>query len=168
MSKTQPAPAEAAAEAKPKKGKKLIVIIAAAVLLLGGGGGGAWFFMKPKPNAKNAHAAKSEEHEKPPAFVDLDTFTVNLQPQSEGQFLQATLVAKLKEEAASEAIKARMPEIKDRVLMLLSSKSASDISSLKGKQQLGRDVTVQIKQAIGDKKHADQILGVLFTSFVIQ
>ncbi len=166
MSKSAPAPAEGAAEGKPKKGKKMIVIIAAVVLLLGGGGG-AWFFMKPKPKGKDAHAAKVE-HEKPPAFVDLDTFTVNLQPQSEGQFLQTTLVAKLKEPTAGDAIKARMPEIKDRVLLLLSSKSAADLGSLKGKQQLGKDITAQIKLALGDKKQADQVAGVLFTSFVIQ
>ncbi len=164
---SKPAAAEASAEAKPKKGKKMILIIA-VVALLAGGGGGAWFFMKPKPKGKEAHAEKAAEHTAPPTFVDLDTFTVNLQPQSEGVFLQTTLVAKLKEPAAGDAIKARMPEIKDRVLMLLSSKSAADVSSPKGKQQLSKEVTSQIKLAVGDKKHAEQVQGVLFTSFVIQ
>jgi flagellar protein FliL len=165
MSKSAPAAADEA-DGKPKKKGKLLIIIG-LIAVLAGGGGGAWFFMQPKAGAKAAHA-KKEKSAKPPTFVELDTFTVNLQPHSEGQFLQTALVAKLTDAAAGEQIKTHMPEIKNRILLLMSSKTAEELSSLKGKEQLGKAIAGQIKATLTDKEQAQHVAGVLFTSFVIQ
>jgi len=61
-----------------------------------------------------------------------------------------------------------MPDIRNRILMLLSSKKASDINSIVGKQQLSQQIAEEIKKAVKDEDFITDIVEVLFTSFVIQ
>lgn len=133
------------AEAAPKKKSKLLIIIIAAVVVLGAGGGGAWFFLKPKdPSA--AHA----EPPKPAVFMPLETFTVNLVPQDgQQQYLQAGLTLKLGEQIKETTVKDKMPEIRDRILMVLSSKKASDVLPAEGKKKLAKEIVAAVQSVIG-------------------
>jgi flagellar FliL protein len=135
-----------ASEAAPKKKSKLLVISIAAVVVLGAGGGGAWFFLKPKdPNAVHA------EPPKPAVFMPLETFTVNLVPQDgqPQQYLQAGLTLKLGEEVKEASIKDKMPEIRDRILMVLSSKKASDVLPAEGKKKLAKEIVAAVQSVAG-------------------
>ena len=101
MSAAPAAPAEGEA---PKKGpKKLIIIIVVAVLvLLLGGGAAAFFLMKKKAahaegeggeEADTAHEVKKAEKpprdpKKPPVFVPLDPFVVNLADKDTERYAQ--------------------------------------------------------------------------------
>lgn len=162
MSQTETAETE---KSKPnKKGKILIIIV--VVLALAGGIGGTWYYMQNQINEISAESA--EPKKKPTAFVELDVFTVNLQPKANGAYLQVGLTIKVYETNVIEAIKTQMPEIRNRILLLLSSKEASDISTIVGKQQLATDITSEIKQAIDSEEMQEDVVGVLFTSFVIQ
>jgi len=58
--------------------------------------------------------------------------------------------------------------IRNRILMLLSSKKAADISSIAGKQQLSQQVSDEIRQSIDSEDLQEDVREVLFTSFVIQ
>lgn len=139
---TAPKTDEAAA---PKKKGKLLIISIAAVVVLGAGGGGAWFFLKPSdPNA--VHAAPP----KPAVFMALEQFTVNLVPQDgQQQYLQAGLTLKLGEKVKEESVKEKMPEIRDRILMVLSAKKASDVLSVAGKQKLAKEIVAAVQSVIG-------------------
>jgi flagellar FliL protein len=66
------------------------------------------------------------------------------------------------------AIAKQMPEIRNRILMLLSSKKAADVAGIVGKQQLSQQITEEIKQSMGSDELKEDVLEVLFTSFVIQ
>ena len=154
-----------AADAPAGSNKKKLVIIIAAALLLAGGGGGAWFFL---------HASKSGEHVKevkkagPPIFVPIDTFIVNLQSEGDDQFLQANLTLQVPSPDQVDVIKLNMPKVRNRLLILLSSKKASDISTIEGKQQLAAEITAQIKLPFDEKGPEQEVTDVLFTSFIIQ
>lgn len=159
--------AEAGAEdAAPKSKKKLIIIIAAVVLLAGGGGAG-WFFMQ-----KNAAHKKEEvKHEEPapaPVFLKLDTFTVNLQADPDEKFLQLDIELQVANPETDALLKAQMPALKSRLLLLLSSKSASEISTSEGKQQLTDEIMAEAKKPFTHEGKPQEVLGVYFTSFVIQ
>ena len=95
-------------------------------------------------------------------------FTVNLQPEDSGQFLQVGLTIKTRESPVGAAIAKQMPEIRNRILMLLSSKKAADVAGIVGKQQLSQQITEEIKQSMGSDELKEDVLEVLFTSFVIQ
>ena len=162
------------AAAPPRKNRKLLKLLLLLSLLLGAGGG-AWYFLQDdseaaplKPGAAKAAPAKAVST-KPPVFVPLEAFTVNLQHDDESpQYLQVGLSLKLNRAEVADAIKLRMPEIRNRVLLLLSSKKASDINTVEGKNTLSLELTREIGQPLAGSVPAGGLDSVLFTSFVIQ
>lgn len=161
---------EGEASPKKKKGKLLIIII---VLVLAAGGGAAWWFLKgkdTKATGKGETAAKKEEHETPPVFARLETFTVNLQKTDpEDHYLQVEVHLKIADDKVNEALKLRGPEIRNALLLLMSSKTQDDLVTVEGKQQLATQISEQINKIIRSKDaKKDGVTGVYFTSFVIQ
>ena len=154
------------AEVAPKSKKKLIVIIA-AVALLAGGGGAAWFFMQPKAG-DHKKEVKHEEPAHAPVFLALDTFTVNLQPDPDEKFLQLEISLQVASPEQAELLKTQMPAVRNRLLMLLTSKLASDISTSEGKQQLSDEIIAEVKKPFSKEAKPQEVSGVFFTSFVIQ
>ena len=169
--KTAPQVHDADAEEAPppKKKRNPLKLLLPLVLLLGAGGGGAWYFLHDQAPAKGdkaAAAAAKAEDTKPPVFAALEPFTVNLQREDgAAQYLQVGLSLKLADSSLSDAIKLHMPEIRNRVLLLLASKKASEISTTDGKQKLAAELMQAIAQPLGD---AAGLEAVLFTSFVVQ
>lgn len=147
----------------PKKSKKILII--GALLLLGcAGGAAAWYFNQ----APHSPKAVKEEHPKPPVFVSLETFTINLLPDPAEQFLQVDITLQLADEADAELIKTHMPEVRNRLLMLLSTKKGTEISTLDGKKKLSADISEQLKQTFTAGSKLNKAAGVFFTAFVIQ
>jgi len=191
----EPAKAAGAAEAAPKSKKKLIVILA-VVLALAAGGGAAAFFLLKKPEAHPAKAKHSEkaaeghedaaegeaaEEEAPEeeagghadpktalTYVPFETFTVNLLPDPDDKFLQLDLTVEVKGAELAEKMKAQMPALRNRVLLLLTSKKASDISTPEGKAQLSAELLADLKKPLAAHGKSLKVTQVLFTSFVIQ
>ena len=166
----------AAAPAKKKKSllKKLLLVLPLPLIA---GGGAAWYFLgnqhpqdEEQPKAAKAAPAKAGKatSSKPATFVPLEPFTVNLQQEDGAQYLQVGLTLKITDAAYSDAIKLNMPEIRNRILLLLSSKKPSQINTLEGKQALAAEVQQESAQALGASVPAGGIASVLFTSFVIQ
>lgn len=165
MSKAAEVPAGADGK-EVKKGKKgLIIGILVAVIAIGAGAGGTWYFMKMNGDAADEPAPPKPKLTK---FLDLELFTVNLLPDDGSQYLQVGLTIKVNETPVEQEVAKQMPDIRNRILMLLSSKKASDVNSIIGKQQLTQQITEEIKQAVKTEDFQKDILEVLFTSFVIQ
>lgn len=131
------APETANEAARPaKKGGKRFIVMAALSLLAIGIGAGAWHFM----GEQDAGEAKATPP-KPPVFVALEAFTVNLQPEDGLQhYLQAGITLRVADQAVVDAIKLHMPEIRNRVLMILSAKKASDLLLAAGKERLAGEI----------------------------
>lgn len=171
---------EADDEAPPPKKKrgKLIFIILAVLILAAAGGGAGWYFSRAedpeaagKPGAAKAGAAKSAKavSTKPPVFVPLDQFTVNLQyDDTNPQYLQVALSIKVSDSSVVDAIKLHIPEIRNRVLMLLSGKRASDLVTVEGKTTLSTELVREISAPLAGRVAPGAVEAVLFTSFVIQ
>lgn len=125
-------------------------------------------------DATDTAAADSEdggkqEPPKPPVFLNIDQFTVNLQPEgANDQFLQISITLQVADENQVELIKEYMPQIRSRLLMLLSSKKASEISSTDGKKKLADEIMAQVKQPFNAQSSPQSVSNVFFTSFVIQ
>jgi flagellar FliL protein len=146
-------------KAEKKSGKARLVIIIVAVLLLGGAGGAAaWYYGQ----------LQSTPGPKIPVFLSLETFTVNLEPENSDQHLQTNLTLKVGDNEAVNKIKLHMPEVRNRVLLLLSSKTASQIATVEGKKKLAAELLAEINQPFGEGGAGQAVESVLFTSFVIQ
>lgn len=142
--------ADANEGAKPKK-KKLLLIVA-GVLALAVAGGAGWYFTRSGGHAdaaaKKAPTPKLEQ----PKFIPLDAFTVNLQREEGDQFLQVGITLKIDDPALEEKIKLAMPEIRSRLLLLLSGKRASELAPVSGKKKLAQEVIQEVNGALGLRK----------------
>jgi flagellar FliL protein len=177
MAKEEAAPA---AEAAPKKKKTLLIIIIAVVALLLVGGGAAVYLLTSKPAAEKhakvdgeeaghgdeGDAEEEEGEEHPPIYEKLETFTVNL---ADGEtYLQVEISLKVADAKVQEKLKAHMPEVRDAMLRLLSSKSPEELSEADGKAKLAKEIQKQMNELIGAKKAKKGVQGVLFTAFILQ
>lgn len=157
--------AKAEAAQPPKKSRKKLFLIG-GILLLAIGGGSTWFFMGSESGEPGAPA--KPEPPKPPIFLAMEPFTVNLQPEVGEQYLQVAFTLQVADEAQVENIKLYMPLVRSRILMLLSTKKASELTSAEGKKKLQDEIIAQIKQPFAPQSPPQQLTGVFFTSFVIQ
>jgi flagellar FliL protein len=164
--KADPKAAEGAA---PNAKKKLLIMILLGVLVAGLGAGGAWFFTRPSgdEDAKPSKSAKKKEAVKP-EFLALDPFTVNLQPENGEQYLQVQFTLQVDSLEQAEIIKTNMARVRSRVLMLLSAKKASELTSTEGKQKLAAEIIAAVKDPFEPKGDEQEVSDVLFTSFIIQ
>ena len=136
---------ESTEEAAPRKKRGKLILVLVLLVVLGGGGGAGWFFMKPA----DATAEAAPPKPKPAIFLPLETFTVNLvSPDGQPQFAQTGITLKLDEAGSQDKIKERMPEVRDRVLMVLSTRRASDLLPITGKQKLAADISDAVKSVI--------------------
>lgn len=140
----KPTPAATEGAEKPKNKKKLL-LIAIGVLLLGVAGGAGWYFTKGSGHAEVAKAPPPA----PPKFMALEPFTVNLQSDNSDQFLQLGITLKFVEPELEEKIKLHMPEIRSRLLFLLSSKRASELTLVEGKKKLVQEIIAETSAVLG-------------------
>ncbi|HEV7816084.1 MAG TPA: flagellar basal body-associated protein FliL [Janthinobacterium sp.] len=159
--------AEAVPAASGSK-RKLLIIIIATVTVLAGGGAGAFFFMHDKSDAATDAKHKKAAPAGPPVFVPIDPFTVNLQPENGEQYLQIAFTLQVASLEQVEQVKDNMPKVRSRLLLLLSSKKASEINTPEGKKQLANDIMAQVKEPFQAKGEPQEVTDVLFTSFIIQ
>lgn len=190
-----PPPAAAAAvadaksaEAAPRAArrlpsKKLLVVLAAALLLLAALGGAALLVMKKRAAAAAAEegaepaAAQAErDPAKPPTYVPLDVFTVNLADKEVERFAQVGVTFEVDDEHAAERVKGYMPSIRNAILLLLTHKTSADLAGRPGKEQLAREIRRESTRAMGydvpedapAKADIGPIRRVNFASFIIQ
>ncbi|GHU06384.1 flagellar biosynthesis protein [Betaproteobacteria bacterium] len=165
--------------AAPKSGgKKMLIIIIAALALVLVGGAGAFFMLKGHGSDEEAEeeevvveAPKTRKKKSaPPVYVDMDAFTVNLVPEPSEQFVQLVLSVEVLDTLAGEQIKTYMPKIRNNVMLLLSSKKASELLSKEGKEKLAEEIRDQMNKVLDPRADKDEwpIREVLFTSFIIQ
>jgi flagellar FliL protein len=65
-------------------------------------------------------------------------------------------------------LKTYLPSVRSRVLSILSSKTADDISTADGKEALKLQIKEVVERPFAEGSIAPEIAEVLFTAFVIQ
>ncbi len=154
----------AADQPKSSKKKKLMIIVLLLALI---GGGLAWYFMVFNANkAGDSHEKVKTTVHTTPIFLQMDPYTVNLKP--DGQFLQATFTLQIETEAEVLKIKMFMPQIRSRLLLMLSNKTVEELSSLEGKKILGEEIEALVEEPYETGLEHTKVSNVFFTSFVIQ
>jgi flagellar FliL protein len=178
------AAASPTADIAPKKSKKglIIALVGALVLVLAAAGGGAaWYFMQGKEDPKadgkkdgakgdakaDPKAAKAKSG-KPPVFVPMDVFTVNLQGPSRDQYLQLGLVLEVADGPASDAVKQQMPVIRGQILLLLAGKSAEELAKPDGKDRLAEEVLQKVRQPLPSSAPLQGVEAVHYSAFIVQ
>jgi flagellar FliL protein len=150
-----------AAPPKSAGKKKLIIIIAAVLVLVLGGGGAAVVLMKKKAAAAEAEGedgaettqvaepVHKDEHKKPPIFVPLDPFTVNLADREAERYAQVGVTLEIEDAKVGEELKLYLPAIRNNILMLLAHKTAGELLTREGKLKLAREIRRESMQPLG-------------------
>ena len=94
--------------------------------------------------------------------VALPPFVVNLADPNARRYLKVVLEVEMT--SNPELLEDNKAKIRDALLMLLSSKTSQDLSTLEGKILLRKEIVDRLNQAIGQAK----VARVYFTDFVIQ
>lgn len=169
-------PAAAAEGGGASKGgmMKFIIIGLVAVLLLGGGAFAYFKFFAGHGEEEKAkeegHGEKSEKDKEvgqagmPGTMFPLESFIVNLAGSEGKRFLKITIDLELDKAEAAEEVKARLPQVKDSILILLSSKSFEEIYTVQGKFKLRDEVISRTNSFLKTGK----VKNIYFTEFVIQ
>lgn len=142
---SDPVPTEV--KTKPKS-KKMLLIIIGSVLALAIAGGAGWYFTK-SDNHNGKSDKKTAKSSEQPKFIALEPFTVNLQRETADQFLQIGITLKIFQPELEEKIKQHLPEIRSRLLVLLSGKYPSELIASKGKKKLVNEIIAETEIVLG-------------------
>lgn len=157
--------AEEVVEEQPKgRSKKKLFIILAAVLVLVLAAGAAAVLLLTGPADKHGKQAVAED-KGPPIYESLESFTVNL--AGGDTYLQVEIKLMMASSDVDEKLKEHMPEVRNDILRLLSSKTPDELSTLEGKDKLAADIRNDINALL--KVSADKgVKKVLYGAFLIQ
>ena len=161
---------------------KLLIIISLVALVVGVGGAvvAVKFFGGSSKSAEGAEEHKAESSPKaepqsgaggkhgqaaaPGVMFDLDPFIVNLADTPEIRYLKLTVKLEADNEGVEADLTARVPQIRDAILVLLSSKDANAVRTTQGKFQLRDEIT----QRINGLLQKPGVRSAYFTEFVVQ
>ena len=148
---------------KPRKGKKKLLIIIAGVILAVAASGFITYTMLTKGKGGSEEGGKKRDaHLEKAVLVAVDPFILNL--TEPGRFLKVTMQFELSDASYQQIITDKIPQIKDAIIILISSKSAESLASPEGKLQLKDELLMRTNQVNGK----DVIKNLYFTEFVMQ
>lgn len=177
MAKKAPPPAPAAdGDAPPKKSKlKLIIIAVVAALLLIGTTVGVMLFLL---GGKSEDAEHSEGHAESAAAAPVKAqaiyeeltpaFVVNFNHQGRQRFMQVSVALMGRDKAQMDALKAQMPVIRNRLVMLFSGQDFDGLMKPLGKDMLRQQATAAVQEIAQKETGKPVVEQVLFTNFVLQ
>jgi flagellar FliL protein len=189
MPKEEEKPAEGAEGAEgaeaPKKKSKLIPMVGSAVVLVAGATAALWYlgigpFAGGRPKHAEATAAIEEGEpegageaeggkggkpgEAPGGLVALAPFIANLADDGGRRYLKATFQIDFGSATVPASVEAHLPQMRDLLLTLFTSKTYDEIRTPEGKQQLREEIIGRVNQVLD----RDLAKAVYFTEFIVQ
>lgn len=170
------AAAEAASAPSSGSGQKPILLIALAVInMLVVAGVGFMLYQGKKKEAAEPkleqvikgeaeaqHKEATEEKEVVGKVIPLETFIVNLAGSKGHKVAKVNMELEVKGDHVLEEIEKRKAQVRDIIIIILSSKTYEDVSSREGKDRLRNE----IKDTINSFLVQGKIANVFFTEFI--
>jgi len=156
----------------PQKSRKWLAVILGSIFLIGAAVGGV-IFLAPGviPNSlnfwvTNAEGKKEKETERRSQgyIYSMDPFIVNLADQGRPRYLKIRMSIESQEMKVNEEYEKRLPQLRDTILTVLSSKSYGEISDSEGKKKLREEIIVKLNRLL----RGFQVRTIYFTEFMIQ
>ncbi|MCL1915294.1 MAG: flagellar basal body-associated FliL family protein [Desulfovibrionaceae bacterium] len=159
-----------------KKGSSKLFLFFFLLLLLGGGGFAAWHFgilddllgqiLAPSGDAPASPATQLQAQAGPgnTSTVPLPGFMVNLFDPLGRRYIRMDLELEIISPEVGKEVQAMNARIRDTLIMLLSSKTHTELSTPEGKQILRNEILDRLNQVLGGPK----VVRVFFNNLVIQ
>ena len=127
----------------------------------GGSGGDDVKANCPKHEEGGGHGAKA------PTYTDtysLEPFIVNLSGDADVKFLKVTVKLKLAKAECTPLVDPHVAEMRDSILLLLSSKEYTMVNTVQGKMELRDEILERVQHIVKGNK----VKAAFFTDFVAQ
>ena len=181
----QPSSPIAEPESTPGRRPSFVVFLSGAVTLVGAVAGLALFLraqladpvqtpvdpsailaavQATPPVASGGGAAKPSGGRHIGKTYPLDTFVVNIQDRNRDRYLKLKTELELLEPDTADEIEQRLPQIRDLIISLLSSKSFEDIRTIEGKNFLREEILLRVNSLLV----TGSVKRIFFTEFVVQ
>ncbi len=151
--------------------KKTLVTVGIAFLLIMIGISVAFFVLWGKMSGSESNGAAIRENVKEKAVstggkkvFPLKTFVVNLADAGGKRYLRVGIVLELNEAGLNSEIEENLPLIRDKILMILPSKTFDAIKTFEGKMALKREIMNGLNSLLKEGK----ISNLYFEEFVVQ
>ncbi len=146
---------------KKKRGFLKWLILALVLIILSAGGYfGYTHFMGPE----DEEAEERPVDPRSTVIVELEPFVVNLADPLGRRYLRTRLDVEVVDRSSARDVERFMPRVRDSIILLLSSKSYTDLDSMDKKIQLRNEIVERLNQFIGRGK----VVNVYFSEFVVQ
>ena len=99
-----------------------------------------------------------------PTLVPLAPFIVNLSGDQGQRYLRLVAQVEVRGELSKDELEKHLPEVRNRLIFLLSSKTFADIGSTQGKYDLQAEITKNINESLD----GPFIKKTYFTEFIVQ
>lgn len=162
--------AEVAGEQKNGNMTMIILAVVAVLLMIGFGVGGYIFGTKSGGKGVESAVAPAPAPAETGASMDIgpllaiDDIIVNLLDDQETRYLKAAITLELDTPAGVDEVENRKPQVRDAILLLLSSKTLAELRDLQGKLQLRAELMERINGFLQKGK----VKTIYFTDFVVQ
>ncbi|MBV4414002.1 flagellar basal body-associated protein FliL [Enterobacteriaceae bacterium YMB-R22] len=156
----------AGAKKKVPFGAILLALIAVGACAIAGY---TWYELKHvKTQIAGGEEVKPEVVNQPPVYMPLETFTVSLKPTDEDadRVLYIGLTLRLKDEESRELLAEFLPEIRSRLLVLLSQQTADNLATDAGKTSLVGQIKEVLNKPIDNRSAA--VADVLYNAFILR
>lgn len=103
-----------------------------------------------------------------PIFVPLEPFTATVEDQESERIVRVGITLRVSDEQTRTRIEKYLPEVRSRVLMVLSSQTPQSVRTPQGKADMARAIMQTINKPFSPIPDGQYVTDVLFTEFVVQ
>lgn len=103
-----------------------------------------------------------------PIFVPIEAFTVTLQNADTERIMHVGLTLRVSDEQTRTRLEKYMPEVRSRILMVLSSQSPTAVQTQQGKTDMVTAIKQAVNRPFSPLPDGQYVTDVLFTAFVVQ
>lgn len=159
------------AKNEPQKIVKIAKSFVAIGLIVAASVGGTLFYSTRAEQMMSGEVSTPAAKPEPPAkpiFTPLEPFTVTLRTERSQRILYVAVTLRLEDEASRRLVVEYMPEVRDRILRVLSEQKAEHIQTPEGRASLVALIDRTIEEPYQPQPNGPRVNAVLFTAFVIQ
>ena len=147
----------------PNKRKRGLLLFVTLALAAAGAAGAYYYFYYLDSVHTPVVAAPTV-----PIFIALEPFTVNLQPGGRTRFLHVGVTLKVENTKEQALVVQYMPEVRSRMLTVLSNRQSDALVAAADKAQLAVDLMAALNLPFASNMAPQKIAGVMFTAFMLQ
>lgn len=156
--------------------RRLLKFIILLIVVIGAAIGGTIFVMNRNhaantpvsPLAQAAQMSAAAPIVPAPIFAELDPFTVTLYGETRNRILYTAITLRMGDEPSRKQIQDYMPEVRDRILKVLSTQQPTSVQAVEGRQTLSDNLKASLARPFAVQLPGPHVADVLFTAFVVQ